>query len=99
MPIFDSAAIYIQSCTTGKAQIAAVDAVIAALTTTMLTAATNGELYEEYELDDGQTKIKCRYRSVSAIMASINGLRAYRNQLERNVNGSIIRLMDQSNFL
>lgn len=95
--VFDSAAIYIESCTDLRAKITAIDNVITALESMALTAAATGDL-QEYFLDDGQTKIKTTYRDVNQVSASILGFMRIRETYVNKLNGRMARAMDGSNF-
>lgn len=98
MIIFNSAAIYIDSKTTLKDKIAAMDAVILALQSTALRAAANEDI-QEYWLDDGQTKIKTYYKSVEAIMRSIKAFETLKEMYVNKLNGRVVRLVDGKNFI
>lgn len=95
---YDSAAIYIDSKSGARAKIAAIDTIISALLTTMAVAATSDNI-TEYQLDDGQTKIRTVYRSVEAIESSVRGLERLKNYYVNQINGRKIRLVDGKNFL
>lgn len=101
MVVYDSAANYVNSCTTLEARIAAIDNIISSLLTTALTAVGKGDI-AEYSLDDGQTKIKTMYRSADEITKSIEGFekikQAYINQLDVARHGRRTRLVDSKNF-
>lgn len=97
MVIYDSEAIYIDSCSSIKEKIVAIDAIIAALFTTAAKAAAGEEL-TEYWLDDGQTKIKTVRRSSASIETSINSFLRLKNMYINQLNGRIVRLVDGKNF-
>jgi len=93
MATYDNAYSYISCSTNITEKIAKIDAVIAALEDISLIAAGKAHI-NEYELDDGQTKIKASYRSPKAIADSID---AYTKIRERWVNkciGSVVVLRD-----
>lgn len=94
---YNSAEIYISSKTSLKAKIAAIDAVITALETTALKAAATGNV-EEYQLDDGQVKIKTLYRNVNEVANSIEAFMRIRQIYVNRVNGRMVRLVDSKNF-
>lgn len=105
MVIFDSAAIYIDNLggyTTvqdkWKARIAALDAIIDALEISALSAAGRSHL-TEYTLNDGQTQIKCMYRSAADIQQAIMDYEGMKNYYINKLNGRVFRLMDSKNFI
>ncbi len=71
METYDGEYAYISSCTSYQEKIDKINAIIEALEATALKAAGKAHI-DEYELDDGQTKIKTSYRSPSAIYEAIN---------------------------
>jgi hypothetical protein len=97
MTIYESAAIYIDSCTTLRGKITAIDNVIAALNTSALKAAATGNI-TEYSLDDGQTKIKATYRSPIEVSNSITAFEGIRQRYINQLNGRVVQLRDGKNF-
>lgn len=97
MPIFDSAYIYIESATSLCDKITRIDAVIDALLTNALKAATTDNI-EEYSLNDGQTIIKTRYRNSASVMRSIKEMETIKQVYVNRLNGRMIRLVDSKNF-
>lgn len=98
MVIYDSAKIYIQSCKTAKEKIVALEAIIDALLLSALDAASSAGI-DEYSLDDGQTKIKTKYRSVTAIKEAIDGFTTLKNMYISQINGRHIRLVSSDSFI
>lgn len=94
---YDSAAAYLQSCTTLKAKIAAIDAIIDSL---LVAAATGAAVanQSEYELNDGQAKIKMVYRSVADINKAIDGFEAMRQRYVNRLSSRVVRFVDRKNF-
>jgi hypothetical protein len=98
MAIYDSSAIYIASATSLKEKITRIEAVIFALEETALTAAS-GDNVTSYTLDNGQTKVNTMYRSAAEIANSINAFQRIKTRYINQLNGgSIVRLVDSSNF-
>jgi hypothetical protein len=97
MAIYDSAAIYIESATTIEAKIIAIEAIQAALLSTALKAASQGNI-SEYQLNDGQTIIKTVYRNAKEIQASYDAFEVIKQRLINSLNGRVMRLMDSKNF-
>jgi hypothetical protein len=97
MVIYNSAGIYIASKTTALEKIRAIDDIIAALLITAADAAGKDNI-EEYQLNDGQTTIRTRYKNGASIMSSIKGFEDLKTYYQNQINGSMVRLVDQSNF-
>ncbi len=94
---YDSADIFIQSAATLKAKIARMDAIIVALEDVALTAASSDNI-QEYELNDGQVKIKTEYRGVDAVFKSIKAFEQLRQIYVNRLNGRMMRMVDGKNF-
>lgn len=97
MIIYDSAVVYIQTATTLKDKIAKLDAIITALETSALTAASKSAI-QEYQLDDGQTKIRTMYRNAKEVADSITAFETIRQRYINQLNGRMTRLVDSKNF-
>ena len=97
MVVFESAGLYIASKQSARDKIAAIDLIIASLLTTAADAATKDNI-EEYQLNDGQTIIRTRYKNGAAIMASIKAFEEMKTYYMNQINGSMMRLTDKSNF-
>jgi len=95
---FDTEGLYIQSCTTKLAKIAAIEAIQDALLTSALTAASKGAI-SEYQLNDGQTIIKTVYRNASEIEMAYDAFERIKQRLINSINGRIVRLMPSNNFV
>lgn len=94
---FDSEAIYIQSRTTKAAKLTAIDVLIETLEDLMLVAATTANI-EEYQLNDGQTTIRTKYRDPMQIEKTIQILERRRQRLLNQLNSRIVRAVDSKNF-
>lgn len=82
------------SCASSLAdKIAKIDSIIAALEDTALKAASKG-FVDEYELDDGQTKIRTSYRSPKAIYDAIKAYEQQRQYYLNKCTGRVIALRD-----
>jgi hypothetical protein len=97
MVVYERADIYIQSCTTLKDKITAIDNIIDALFATALKAAA-GDNISQYMLNDGQTIINATYKGVHQIQASIAVFERLRQMYINRLNGRVIRLVDSKNF-
>lgn len=96
--IYNSGFQYIQSCTTLKAKIDAIDAIIDSLQETALSAAANNDI-NEYWLNDGQTQIKTIYRGAEAVTKSIFAYEKLREYYSAKLNKTrVVRAMDSKNF-
>jgi hypothetical protein len=82
---------YVRNCTTLTAKITAIDTIIEALMDTALEAAANGGI-EEYSLDNGQTKIRTKYRTAEDVLKSIKSWESLRNFYQYKITGRVTRL-------
>lgn len=97
MVYFDSCQLYIESKSSINDRIVAINAVIVAMESALLKAAT-GQDISEYQLNDSQTIIKVVNRSVDSITKSMNALIALKNYYINNYNGRVFRALDSKNF-
>jgi len=97
MVIYDSAGKYMESCKDARAKITACDAIIDALLNTAMEAALTGNV-TEYDLDTGQTKVKCLYRSPQEVMNAIKTMQSIKEHYINNINGRSMHLVDGKNF-
>jgi hypothetical protein len=95
--IYDNSALYIESKTDLRAKIAAINQVINALETVALKAAATGNI-SEYELNDGQTKIRTMYRDAGAVAKSITDFERIKQRYINQLNGRSVRLVDSKSF-
>ena len=98
MSTFASEVLFIDSVTDMAAKVEAIDAIIAALLVIAASAVGNEDI-EEYTLDDGQTKIRTRYRGMSAILKAIQDYEKLRQMYLNRLNGRVIRLVDSRSVL
>lgn len=91
--IYSKASDYLGTLTSIKAKIAAIDSIIDTLMLTAAEAAGNDN-FTKYELNDGQTIIKCEYKGVDSIMKSIQAFRRLRIMYINDSNGRAFRLVD-----
>ncbi len=97
MIVYDNCGLYIESRSSIREKIAAIDAVISLLFQQMLTAATS-ENINEYQLNDGQTIIKQVFNGTKQITAAIQALRIMRQDYINQINGRVFRGVDSKNF-
>ncbi len=98
METYDSEYAYISSCDSYQEKIDRINAIITALEDTALKAAGKGYI-DEYELDDGQTKIRVSYRSPSAIYTAINNYEKLKQMYVNRCIGRVIVLRDANSNL
>lgn len=98
---FDSADKFILCATNTAEKIAKIDLVINGLLDMAITAAVTGN-FEEYSLDDGQTKIKTTYRNMTDVTAAISSMRKLKMLFVADYNNSTMgrgrQLKDRKNF-
>lgn len=113
MVVYESIKQYLECSTSLIDRIARIDQIIEAIELSMLTRAetaggTNNATInvEEYSLDDGQTKIRTKYRSsedFSAMAGMLSQLDFLKQRLiarlNNNITGRVIRLVDGKNFI
>jgi hypothetical protein len=97
MVVYDSAAIYIDSCTTLQAKITAIDQIIDALLSVAAKSAA-GDNISEYSLNDGQTQIRTVYKGADQVTESIQKFEKLKQLYVNRLNGRAIRLVDAKNF-
>lgn len=77
---------YIEDKPTLLGKIAAIDAMIDALELKILDVTGTAE-YDEYSLDDGQMKVRTKYKSVGDVVAGIDGLEKLKQRYINKHNG------------
>lgn len=97
---YSTCSIYITSATLLKERIARTQQVITALQNQRLAAALDGSKanIKEYNLDDGQTKIKTVYRDLSEISNALLVLETELQMMYNQLNGRVVRVLDSKNF-
>ena len=66
-----------------------IDQIITALELRVLDAGAGNSDIDEYSLDDGQIKIKTKYRSVDSMYTAIQGFEALKQKLLNKLNGRV----------
>lgn len=94
---YDSCAIYIQSANSLKDKYNKVNAIIDMLYSTALTAAGTDDMLE-YNIDDGQTKIRTVYKGTNSILKAIDVLERQKQTILNQLNGRITRSVDGKNL-
>lgn len=95
---YSSEKIYLDSCTSARAKITAIDNIIDVLMNTVLISVGNADV-QEYMLNDGQTVIKTAYRSPEHVVRSVGALNILRTYYINQINNPARRLVDSKNFL
>ena len=95
---YKSANIYINEATDLRDKISRINNVINALLDVALKAAST-ENITEYQLDDGQTKIRTMYRGTKAVFEAINDFERLKQMYINRLMGRAIRLVDSQNFI
>lgn len=90
----------LESCTSLRAKIVKIDAIIDSLLNTALKSVAKGDKVE-YLIDTGQSKQKVVYSSITTITAAIREYESIRELYEDKLNGRIAnqyRNVDQRNL-
>ena len=98
---YDSASIYIDSRSSDRAKIAAINSIIDKLLILAASAAENPSgpvIIDEYEINDGQSKIRTRYRSFDDIQKSITAFEKLKQIYVNRLNGRVMRAVDSKNM-
>lgn len=80
------------------AKIAQLDVLIDSLYTTAIRLAGVAD-QQEYEIDDGQSKMKIKYSDPDAVGKSIQRYEKLRQMLQNKLSNPGFRLMDAKNFI
>lgn len=94
---YNRASLYLETKSSIREKIIAIDAIIDALLVSAADAASN-EGITEYWLDDGQTKIKTVYRSSESIFKGITAFQRLRQIYVNRLNGRVSRLVPSKSF-
>jgi len=86
-----------ESCTSIKAKITKIDAIISALMDTALKSVMNGDTVE-YTLDTGQTKINKVFSTTQSVTKAIKDYEAIRQMYINKISSRVVRLVDSKNF-
>lgn len=96
---YSSVSDYLASKITLQAKITAIDQIILNMQNLILEFSLNGNAGTgDYELDNGQTKVKGTYRSIEDLTRSITALERIKWMWLNQKNGRMTRLSDQANF-
>lgn len=87
---------YIECKSTLLEKIKAINLLIDAMELNMLDI-TDSVAYDEYQMDDGQMKVRTKYRSVKDVMEGINGLEQLKQRYVNRYNGRVT-VMRGGNF-
>ena len=99
---YDSIEKYVESVSGLEARILRLENIITALEIQAAAGAGSAGKYDEYSLDDGQSKIRTKYRNPQELQAAILGWDALRQKLIARLNnqriGRVVQLRDHKNF-
>lgn len=96
---YSSVRAYLQSKTTLEAKIATCQQIINNMNMLILEFSINGNAGTgDYDLDNGQTKVKGTYRSVEDLSRSIQAVETTMWRWINQKEGRMTRLSDQANF-
>lgn len=79
---------YIESKCTLLDKIAAINALIASMELKLVDSVGSAE-YDEYSMDDGQMKVRTKYRSVEDVAAGIKALEQLKQRYVNQHNGRV----------
>jgi hypothetical protein len=82
---------YIESKQSIADKIVAYDTIISGMESAILRATESGE-YAEYEMDDGQMKVRAKYRSASDMARALDTILKLRQRYVTKYNGSCVVL-------
>lgn len=97
MIIYNSISEYIGATANIEARLMRVEAAIDALTLKLLDTTGNADI-KEYQLDDGQTKIRTVYANVADVERGLIALERMKQTYINQLTGRVSRLRDGSNF-
>lgn len=86
---------YIESKTTLQEKVTAIDKLIDAMIASLADyAAGQNSAIEEYQMDDGQMKIRTRYRSPKDVDAAVLSFEKMKQMYMNRLNGRVFHLRD-----
>ena len=86
---------YIESATSLKERLTRVCNIIEALEIRVVDVAVGNADIDEYQLDDGQVKIRTKYRSVEDMEKAITAFEKLKERILNKLNGRCTVLRDQ----
>jgi hypothetical protein len=100
MIYYENAGLYIESCTSIRAKITAINAIIDALMLSAAKAATRAHI-TEYSLNTGQTHIKTSLRGSKEVTAAIQEMEVLKQMYIARLpnNGRVSRIVDGKNLI
>ena len=79
---------YIECRSTLHDKIVAINSLIEAMELKLLDV-TESTAFDEYSMDDGQMKIRTKYRSVADVMVGLTGLEQLKQRYVNRLNGRV----------
>lgn len=96
---YDNISTYILSKPAGLQRIKAIEALIDIMIASIADHASgSGATVSEYQLDDGQVKLKTGYRSLSEVSAGVQALEKMKQMYVNQYNGRSVILKDVKTF-
>ena len=90
---------YLESKTTLQARIIAIDALIDSMILRVGEVVNGMNVsVEEYQMDDGQMKIRTRYRNVKDVEDGVASLEKMKQMYVNRLNGRVFNLRDSRSF-
>ena len=96
--LFDSIKVFLESKVTLRERILAIDSLIDKMILSIADGIDNANI-SEYQLDDGQVKIKTAYRSPSEVQSGIKSLEQMKQLYINRLNGRGFCLRDEKSYL
>lgn len=94
---YSSADLYIECDNDKRKIVKRINCIIDALLKVALKAAASDNI-TEYNLDDGQVKIKTLYRGADQVYVAIEKYRKLKQAYVNEINGRTFRMVDSKNF-
>ncbi len=98
MVVFDSLDVYVTSAKSNLERIQKIDNIINLLLDVAVKMAAQ-QVYSEYTLDDGQSKISTVYRDTASVERAILAFESLKMMYINRTNGRMVRLVDSRNFV
>lgn len=98
MVTYDSTEVYLMSATTKRERLTKVQALIDALLLKMSASGVDRSNYDTVEMDDGQTRVFTKYRSMENMVAAIKGLQLMEERLIARLQPRRMRIVNGKNF-
>lgn len=98
MVVYDSLDVYVTSAATNLDRVQRIDNIINLLLDVAVKMAAQ-QMFTEYTLDTGQTKVSTVYRDTASVQKAIRDFEALKMLYINRLNGRMTRLVDTKNFV